>query len=233
MLYWGVWFSGEIVVVGGRLGWMILEVFSSLGDSMILQNQLPEVYFYHKEDWACTTSAALEVQPACILHHGCAGTADMDDSGEHRYEPASPQFQDWKIAGVLGEHRFTVWTADVHLCLSLAINIGVWVSAILSQIKPKLVVCTLTLLLLEELFFMEWLFRFAVLGVLWESSGAGLHQVPMHSHFWLMWGCYWHVKCGSVKSSPLPWWWLIFAEGTWAFWFFLWTRLTTASGFCS
>ena len=26
----------EIVVVGGWLGWMILEVFSSLGDSVIL-----------------------------------------------------------------------------------------------------------------------------------------------------------------------------------------------------
>ena len=30
------WFNGEILVVGGRLNWMILEVFSSLGDSVIL-----------------------------------------------------------------------------------------------------------------------------------------------------------------------------------------------------
>ena len=30
------WVSGEIVVVGGQLDWMILEVFSNLGDSMSL-----------------------------------------------------------------------------------------------------------------------------------------------------------------------------------------------------
>ena len=30
-----MWFSGEIVV-GGWLDWMTLEVFSNLGDSMIL-----------------------------------------------------------------------------------------------------------------------------------------------------------------------------------------------------
>ena len=33
----GLWFSGVIVVVGGHLDWMILEVFSILGDSMILR----------------------------------------------------------------------------------------------------------------------------------------------------------------------------------------------------
>jgi len=32
MLYWVTW---EILLIGGRLGWMILEVFSNLGDSMI------------------------------------------------------------------------------------------------------------------------------------------------------------------------------------------------------
>jgi len=30
------WFSGKILVIGGWLDWMILEVFSSLGDLMIL-----------------------------------------------------------------------------------------------------------------------------------------------------------------------------------------------------
>lgn len=34
MLYKGIWFKGEIMVVGAWL--MILEVFSNLGDSMIL-----------------------------------------------------------------------------------------------------------------------------------------------------------------------------------------------------
>lgn len=33
MLYWVTW---EILLIGGRLGWMILEVFSNLGNSMIL-----------------------------------------------------------------------------------------------------------------------------------------------------------------------------------------------------
>ena len=32
----GAWFSGEILVVGGWLDLMILEVFSNFGDSMIL-----------------------------------------------------------------------------------------------------------------------------------------------------------------------------------------------------
>jgi len=36
MLYWGMWYSGKISVIGGRLDWMILEVFSNLDDSMIL-----------------------------------------------------------------------------------------------------------------------------------------------------------------------------------------------------
>ena len=36
MLYLGTWFSGELLVDGGWLGWMILEVFSNLGDAMIL-----------------------------------------------------------------------------------------------------------------------------------------------------------------------------------------------------
>jgi len=35
MLYWGTWFSGEILDVGGRLDWMIWEAFSNLGNSMI------------------------------------------------------------------------------------------------------------------------------------------------------------------------------------------------------
>jgi len=30
-----MWFSGDILVVGGWLDWMILEVFSNLGDSMV------------------------------------------------------------------------------------------------------------------------------------------------------------------------------------------------------
>lgn len=33
----GLWFSGEIVVVGGQLDWMILEVLSNLGDPVILR----------------------------------------------------------------------------------------------------------------------------------------------------------------------------------------------------
>ena len=36
MLYWGTVFNGEILVVGGLLDWIILEVFSSIGGSMIL-----------------------------------------------------------------------------------------------------------------------------------------------------------------------------------------------------
>jgi len=31
-----MWFSGEKLMVGGRLDWMILEVFSNLSDSVIL-----------------------------------------------------------------------------------------------------------------------------------------------------------------------------------------------------
>jgi len=36
MLYWGIWVSGEILVAGGQLDWVILEVFSNLADSVIL-----------------------------------------------------------------------------------------------------------------------------------------------------------------------------------------------------
>ena len=36
MLYWETWVSGEILVVGGELESMILEVFTNLGDSVIL-----------------------------------------------------------------------------------------------------------------------------------------------------------------------------------------------------
>lgn len=36
MLYWGIWLRGEILVVCGQLGWMILDVFSNLGHSIIL-----------------------------------------------------------------------------------------------------------------------------------------------------------------------------------------------------
>ena len=36
MLYRGTWFSGEVLVVGECLEWMILEVFSNRGDSVIL-----------------------------------------------------------------------------------------------------------------------------------------------------------------------------------------------------
>lgn len=32
ILYWGTWFSGEILVIGRRLDWRILEIFSNLGD---------------------------------------------------------------------------------------------------------------------------------------------------------------------------------------------------------
>ena len=31
-----VWFNGVILVVGGQLDWVILDIFSNLGDSMIL-----------------------------------------------------------------------------------------------------------------------------------------------------------------------------------------------------
>ena len=37
VLYGGTRVSGEILVVGGWLDWMILEVFSNPGDSMILR----------------------------------------------------------------------------------------------------------------------------------------------------------------------------------------------------
>ena len=45
MWYWGTRFSGEILVVGGWLDWMILEAFSNLGDFMM--------YFFQKfrERW--------------------------------------------------------------------------------------------------------------------------------------------------------------------------------------
>lgn len=36
MLYWGIWLKGEILVVCGQLSWMILDVFSNLGHSIIL-----------------------------------------------------------------------------------------------------------------------------------------------------------------------------------------------------
>ena len=35
VLYWGTWFSEETLVIGRWLGWMILEVFSNLSDSVI------------------------------------------------------------------------------------------------------------------------------------------------------------------------------------------------------
>jgi len=35
MLHRKTWFSGEILVVGGWLDWMIFEVFSNLGHSTI------------------------------------------------------------------------------------------------------------------------------------------------------------------------------------------------------
>ena len=35
-LYQGTWFSGKILVVGGWLDKMILEIFSNLGDSMMI-----------------------------------------------------------------------------------------------------------------------------------------------------------------------------------------------------
>jgi len=34
----GIWVSGEMLVVGGWLHWMILEVFSNLGDSVVVWN---------------------------------------------------------------------------------------------------------------------------------------------------------------------------------------------------
>lgn len=36
MLYEGMWFRGEILVLGVQLDWVILEIFSKLSDSMIL-----------------------------------------------------------------------------------------------------------------------------------------------------------------------------------------------------
>jgi len=33
---WWIWFSGETLVVGGQLDWVILKFFSNHGDSMIL-----------------------------------------------------------------------------------------------------------------------------------------------------------------------------------------------------
>lgn len=45
MLYWGTRFGGEIVMAAGWLDWMILMVFSNLGDSMISQC---EDVFYDK-----------------------------------------------------------------------------------------------------------------------------------------------------------------------------------------
>ena len=37
-------FSGEILVIGGWLDWMILEGFSNLGDSMIFSDSLEILY---------------------------------------------------------------------------------------------------------------------------------------------------------------------------------------------
>ena len=48
MWYKGTWFSGEMVVVGGRLDWVILEVYSNLGDSMILKQIVPECHLMHQ-----------------------------------------------------------------------------------------------------------------------------------------------------------------------------------------
>jgi len=39
LFYWGTWFSEKILVVGGRLDWMILEVFFNLSDSVILNGR--------------------------------------------------------------------------------------------------------------------------------------------------------------------------------------------------
>jgi len=36
MVYLRTWFRGEILVVDGMLDWIILEVFSDVGDSMIV-----------------------------------------------------------------------------------------------------------------------------------------------------------------------------------------------------
>jgi len=43
-VYW------EILVVGGRLDWMILKVFSHLGDSMILWSFSPR-FIYPTDTW--------------------------------------------------------------------------------------------------------------------------------------------------------------------------------------
>ena len=58
-----MWFDREILVVSGCLDWMVLEVLSNLGDSMILCMIISDIYYkvilqiflYKSEmvEWAC------------------------------------------------------------------------------------------------------------------------------------------------------------------------------------
>ena len=50
MLYWRTW---EILVIGGWLDWMILEVFSKLGDSMIQWFYTQAHMKYSSFSWSC------------------------------------------------------------------------------------------------------------------------------------------------------------------------------------
>jgi len=45
MLYCGMWVCGVMVVGGGWLDWMIVEVFSSLADPMALPYRLPSLRY--------------------------------------------------------------------------------------------------------------------------------------------------------------------------------------------
>jgi len=61
-----------LLVVGGQLDWMILEVFSSLGDSMILSFNNTDILH---NLYALQLSASIHIRPAMknkILIHNCS-----------------------------------------------------------------------------------------------------------------------------------------------------------------
>lgn len=70
-----MWHSGEIVEVGGGLDWMILEFFSSLGDSM---TQFPFLFKFfskqHRLTWenyhvGLSKQNSISMQDQCALDH--------------------------------------------------------------------------------------------------------------------------------------------------------------------
>lgn len=89
MLYWGMWLSGEMLVVGGWLDWMASEVISNFGDS-VKQHSLENRFQGAEVDkWEGLTSRGRKTGGAAILY-----TREKDPAMDNRaaglpYKPAS------------------------------------------------------------------------------------------------------------------------------------------------